>query len=221
MRRERSLDHGYVYHLRNGRVGRRSISEFSPANIHADFQSIIALPKPVHPSYAEILPVMADITARLAPFAAVYCVPSLCHLEQSDIGHAEWLRDDSGRIWGEVGGVAYPAHAVTFVSLGRHPSRLVSSIFHEIFHIFSPHLSAAAHAVLDAAVATGAWWPTDYQSSAEERKARLFEHWATGFYEGQPPRPLPPGLSVDSIFEEIASGRAGAEVMANRAAAAA
>lgn len=115
------------------------------------------------------------------------------------------------------GGVFLWPSDIAVVSSRFVPTFVMRTLFHEAFHAVDRHLLPAARAVLDAAVARGAWFPTDYLRDDTERRARLFESFAMFLFEGGELVVTPATPEIE-IMARIYFGGVGQEIVASMAA---
>lgn len=170
----------------------------------------------------DTLPVAISIIRTICPWLEhVHAGPGLWRMiaeEEVAMKMAHHLRRDSrGRRWARTCGVAHTTDPESItLALSMSALGLITTTLHECFHIISPHLSPAAHRVLEQHTSNGFDWPDPDYRRAEERKARLFESWAHALFEGWQPRPwlLPQdgSLCLESLFDGIYSGEIGQKI---------
>lgn len=197
--------HDVVYGLVGGRVGSAPLTKYRlPASLRDD--TLIA-PGPTNQDGLAMLPALAQIADRIAPWVPVHVVPQILRKRQEgyDFARSEGSYEVDGVLYACSGGVAYNNEGLVLLQSGC-PAWMAHSLCHEIFHImWFSHLSDAAVDVLTEAVGGGIAWPSDYYVSVVERVARLFESWAWARLEGMPnANPVP--MTVEGIFDWIWSG---------------
>ena len=198
--------HDVVYGFVGGRVGTAPLARYRlPEGLRGG--TLIA-PGAANGDGLSMLPELAVIADRLAPWVAVHVVPQILRRrrQEYDFGRASGCYEVEGETYTVAGGTAFYDDRLILLEWS-HPTRMASLLCHELFHIlWYDHLSDAAIELLTKTVAYGAAWPGNYFGSTSERVARLFESWATARMEGLPPPPDSDGLSVLGIFELIWSG---------------
>jgi hypothetical protein len=173
--REKVIDQ--VGWLSGGRVGRCALARYRVPE--ALRESVLITAAPTNDDGLAVLPRLAEIAERIAPWVTVHIVPRLLRRDapQEDYGRAAGSYDVLGRRYKGAGGLAFSAEGVVFLQSGS-PIFMASTLCHEIFHVlWHCHLSQAAKDVLTAAVSGGERWPGDYYDSVSERTARMFENW--------------------------------------------
>ncbi len=197
--------HDVVYGFVGGRVGSAPLARYRlPASLRGD---TLIIPSATNGDGLAMLPVLAQVADRIAPWVPVHIVPQILRKRREgyDFARAEGSYEVDGNLYAGYGGVAYYNEGLVLLQSGC-PAWMAHSLFHELFHIvWYRHLSDAACDVLTDAVGSGPSWPSDYYSSVSERVARLFESWAWSRLEGVPcVDPVP--MTVAGIFEFVWSG---------------
>ncbi|MGI4850676.1 MAG: hypothetical protein ACRYGR_01880, partial [Janthinobacterium lividum] len=176
-----------------------------PARVRED--TLIA-PSSTNADGLLMLPMLAEIADRVAPWVAVHIVPRILRkrTQGNDFARAEGSYEIEGELYAESGGLACYGERLVLLQSGG-PTWLFHSLCHELFHhLWNRHLSDAACDVLTAAVARGADWPGVYYASVPERVARLFEAWAWARIEGMPANPNADFWTVEGLFEWVWEG---------------
>lgn len=165
------------------------------------------------PSAVRVLGVALDLLQRMCPWGTMHAVPAVWSL--SDDGDTDYLAvrpSDGGRLWGLVGGLAYPDDGVIAVSLWASGAGVLSTVCHEAWHVVSPHIRTDLLKELDVALSGAVEIGTDsYWADPEERRARAFQHWCSAFLNGCPARRAD-GF-VDELFDHVWCGGFGTEVV--------
>jgi hypothetical protein len=193
-----------VHALRGGRVGTCPLDRYRLPKACRDLAVVV--PGDLRADTAEVLPLLAEIADRVAPWVEVHIVPAFLRVaSDSDIAADFPHYVAACRRYSCYGGTAFKEHDfILLASCG--PTGMLQILAHELLHMMWQHLSDEAINVLTDAVANGLAWPGDYLANTEERVARMFEAWVWGFAEGMPPRLIRDRLSVDGIFDAIWSG---------------
>lgn len=152
----------------------------------------LLLPGDIAAGTIDMLPQLAEIQRRIAPWTRLYLAPEVWHATAGDAepgGYAdlytEQRREIGGREYYRCNGFAWRHGGRDYsVSALAQPHLISRTLYHELFHNISGYLSADAHALLDVAVSRGPQFPGEYAGQPEERKARLFECFATALDEG-------------------------------------
>lgn len=160
-----------------------------------------------------MLPRLAQIAATVAPWVTVYAGPELWTVDTLAQGVSVARHTDAhGRQRVQMGGQAWADPPIILLALSTAPSNAFRSLWHELFHVISPRLSVQAHATLDAAVAEAEEFGDAYLDAPEERKARLFEHWACAVLHGLRPAFLADAGEPQYVFHAIATGQVAREL---------
>ncbi|WP_298723659.1 hypothetical protein [uncultured Ferrovibrio sp.] len=120
-----------------------------------------------HVTVAPALGYIAELATRIAPWVDLYLGPRIL--------------SETGERWG---GHCHQNQGVVFVNTRAYASTALETLFHELFHAVDWYLQPPDRRVLDAAVARGADYESEYLSDPVERRARLFEKFASYIYEG-------------------------------------
>lgn len=159
-------------------------------------------PYPWGPGAAPLLARVADTRDRCAPWVDVHLGPEL----RGPDG-VEWR----GQAWA-AGGV------VLLAGGGWPPPDVLLALHHELWHAVEPWLSDAALGVVDAAWADAdAPWGHPYLDDPRERRARLYEAWATAWDRGAAHSLAPGVLTAADVCWQVYAGEVAAEVGADAA----
>ena len=194
-----------VYRLRRGRVGTAPLAAYYlPASHRAD---TAVMPGPGRPDGVRMLPLLAEMSERMAPWVRVDIVPAILSTGDPayEEGKAAWSA--GGKAYAECGGLAITDDDFILMAL-RGPDVMLDTLCHEILHhVWRSVLSQAARDILEAAVAQGPTWPGGYLSRPEEQVARMFAAWCCVQVYGMPGYSYDPAtLSAHGIFNDIFTG---------------
>lgn len=149
------------------------------------------------------LPVIAGLSAQITPWATWYAAPAFTG-SQDGIG---WV----GHVWCGRG--------VAALLSTSHSPYVVSACLHEAWHLCEDEIRPDLLSQLDAQLATGMAVPSGVFSSAWERRARAFEHFASYMIEGGRMNVAGEHIPFEvRLFWHVFSGDFGCEVMRARAA---
>lgn len=123
----------------------------------------------VDTSWLAILPAAARLICRIAPWSEIW------------FGPVVYADRDGRKYWG---GMAYPDAGVALVAVNGGPEHVISTLFHELFHLVEPYLSDGLRDVLFAVSDGGPSWNDEYLNRSHERHARMFEHFSSYVFEG-------------------------------------
>ena len=122
-----------------------------------------------------MLPTMAALADRIAPWVDVYVVPYVFTRNSGDYKRksGSYMIDDEA--YKSCGGFAVNDRDVVFVTEAS-PVFMMRALAHELMHkLWDHHLNDEARDVLRGAAGDGIGWPGSYYDDTEERVARLFE----------------------------------------------
>lgn len=142
------------------------------------------------------LPAVAEVAQRLTPWATWWAAPRYT-------GSA----DEAGRAWWRSG--------VAVLRSTLDPWNAVAVAHHEAWHLADDHLTLEERQTMDAAIARGPAWPTNYLADPWERRARLFASWAMTIYEGGSARLDRRAPELD-VMSRVYSGDLGRRVLARQ-----
>ena len=142
------------------------------------------------------LPLAIEAARKIAPFATWYFAPSAFEPAES------W-----GRAWCTT--------EVAIVRTTLSPQALLSTTYHEAWHLVEELLSPRDLAIVDAALGNGPAWPGDYLPRIKERRARAFEHYAMMAVEGCR-HTWGVGIRETDIFGDVFCGDFGRLVVESR-----
>ena len=209
----------------DGRVGRGTVASRLPYDLseRAVFVAADRMPS-------------ADATLEAVREIATRCVPWVCTI----VGPQLWLyaapgedltayktvrASEDGRIMVVVAGLASRRAAVPddrreviLLSGGSSTIGVVATLHHEVFHLLEYYLHEDDLAVVNAAVGAGRELPGDYLDSLIERRARVYEAWASAYDEGWRPTALfgIPLSRLDRVFLSVYHGDVAADRVAGR-----
>lgn len=143
------------------------------------------------------LPIVAEIAARLTPWACWYWAPGWDAMEH-------------------YGGHAWGTDSLAVCCCALEPVRAVSTAFHEAWHLAEALIRPDLLADLDRQLATGPSWPGDYWPRAKERRARAFENFAMAALEGCRLEIGPLAAPEVAIFGRVFNGEFGREIMGGK-----
>lgn len=152
------------------------------------------------PGVAALLIRVSDALTRCAPWVDVNLGPE--------------LRGSSGVEWR---GHAWAAGGVVLLAGGGWPPPdVLQALHHELWHAVEPWLTPEALAMVDAACAEAeAPWGQPYLDDPAERRACLYEVWATAWDRGAA-HPLAPGvLTAADVCWQVYAGDVAAAVGAD------
>lgn len=130
--------------------------------------------------------------SRCAPWCTVYVGPRLWSFadpEEDLSAFRDMHRLRDGRVVHGLGGQAWirgrslAAPDTILLAAWASPRALLATMHHELWHVLEKYLSNEAASVIDAAVAAGSPAPGGYLDSIVERRARLYQHWASAMDE--------------------------------------
>ena len=144
-----------VYGLRGGRVGTAPLAHYRLPAVLRD--TVAVMPGPTSEDGIAILPELARMAHRMAPWLRVDIAPEILTARKrgDDFarGGRRWLA--GGREYAGASGLACTGCGMILMDL-RCPAAMVDTLAHEIMHFFwKHHLSKAARRVLAAAVSGG------------------------------------------------------------------
>ena len=200
-----SKRHDVVYGLVQGRVGTAPLARYRlPSCMRGD--TLIA-PGPANGDGLAMLPRLAEIADRIAPWMPIHIVPRILtkRLDGDDFLRCDGSYEVEGDLYSTPGGLACRTRELVLLMFAS-PVWMAYSMMHEIFHHLERRLSDEAREVLASAVAEGEAWPGGYYTSRTERVARLFEAWAWSRIEGMPANADADLMTVEGLFEFIWSG---------------
>lgn len=205
-----------VFRLRGGKIETFDTSTAPyPENGRARFAPGFVSPLAVR---ADVLERIAAVADRTAPWATFWLGPVLWTLNDPEDAHladvCEQRQDRLGRSWKRSLGAAYSGVETAYLTLCS-PMRTAAVLHHEAFHLAEYFLSDDERAAMDAAVAAGAAWGDQYTDSLVERRARLYEHFASVMDEGMPP--FASDSDAIKLMWSVYAGDFGREVMAAKA----
>ena len=186
-------------------------------------------PGPLMPHGAAVLDAVAGTVTRCSPWLRLYLGPRLWSVADADADllacRPVMRRRADGRTEYEHHGLACWESGVLLVAGAARLPAVLATVHHEIWHGVEPLLSPAALSAVNAAVQDGRPRPGVYLDSAVERRARLYESWASAVDEGHQVvldgRTGLPAAPLDRILAHVYTGRLAAAVAARDAASAA
>lgn len=138
---------------------------------------------------------IVEAVRRCAPWCQVFTAP--------------WVKVDDE----ELGGVHVVRDSIQTVAIGTQQGvrNALRVSHHEIWHAAEWKMSEDAVGAVDALARKGRVWPGDYLSAPTERRARLYEGWASARDEGWSPAcrdgTSTPIMRADQVMDLVYSGR--------------
>ncbi len=179
----------------------------------------------VVPHAPEALAAVAAVVTRCALWARVYVGPRLWSVaataDVADYDCRPTVRHqpDGRTEYEHHGRACWGDRVILCTSAARLPA-VLATVHHEVWHeVEHTCLSAADVAAVDCAAARGDARPGEYLASAVERRARLYEAWASAHDEGWRPAALLgwPLRRVDRVCAYVHSGALARDVARGRA----
>ena len=195
----RGLDrHDVVYALRDGRVGTCPLARYRlPEAVRG---RVAIIPGSTDTDGLAMLPTLALIADRMAPWLDVHVVPAILRKDfDDDFGRSEGSYDIGGTRYRGAGGLALHDDDLILLQSG-YPTWMAHSLCHEVMHkLWRCVLSDAARAILTAAVEDGMTWPGGYYGDIEERVCRLFQSYCWRRMEAEGPTSAGPRTSLQEM----------------------
>ena len=205
--------HDVVYALRGGEVGSCPLARYRlPEPLRG---SVAVIPASTDADGLSMLPTLAAILDRIAPWLGAHIVPDVIRRVtdgNAEFGRASGSYDVDGASYKGVGGFAPDCADLVFIRSGS-PVWTTYTMCHEVMHkLWRKVLSNEAKEVLTTAVEGGTAWPGGYFGDTEERVCRAFEAYCWARLEREGPTPTGPrmpinaALAMDSMFAWIWEG---------------
>jgi hypothetical protein len=184
---ERATDSS-VYEIVAGKVRRGTIRTRLPEQCRES--GVFFAPAPLMPYLDAKIAVITEIVSRCAPWLHVLAGPALRKTADGPLPDLSAFREvdqgADGRLTYSVSGCAWhfdgQSHGQSPLIAIRTALGLTlvkSTVHHELWHAIEEHLSDEELAIVTAAALKGDPMPGSYLDSAVERRARLYEHFAS------------------------------------------
>ena len=213
-----------VYLIHGGRMARGTVNTKLPYGI----SSTRFFPAELMPDAEVTLELVRSVATRCVPWVKVVVGPRPWKDAAPDTDLSAFRRvrilADGRQIY-EIGGQAFRRGEVPegepeviIVSSWTSPAGALGILHHEAWHVVERHIHDADFDQVDAAVSRGVALPGDYMDSALERRARLYEKWASAYDEGWRPVTMFgfPLARIDRVFLAVHRGDVAADHAAGR-----
>lgn len=157
-----------AWRIRSGHIERFEISEYLDIPLGREHTQILPGWSDAH-FEAFTLPEIYNIATQITPRATWWLAPSFFGCQTL------------GAAWA---GQAILDCDVVLLRSDHRAQHAIENVFHEAWHIAERGLTGSELRVINDAIERGPEWPDSYLQSPLERRARLFQGWATTVYHG-------------------------------------